>query len=159
MKNHELNACLHFWQERQNENRSPLKFHHWWSEGLKEYMEAKEPQPQDSDDEDVAEAAETQTGTVKDKRKRKMYEKGTKRPKKRQPMAASRGRERSKGDRPNKTSTTTVDSSTIPPSNGHLANILAPTDMKPPKEPESSKQQDNLWPVNHSGHISVRWFS
>jgi hypothetical protein len=52
MKNHELNACLRFWQDRQKEHEPSFQFHHWWSEGQKEFIQAHAADPLNSDADD-----------------------------------------------------------------------------------------------------------
>jgi hypothetical protein len=76
MKNHELNACLHLWHNRQKEKKPSFRFHHWWSEGQKDYIQAQEPQSFNSDaDEDPVPAASL-SGPVNTKAKTKKTETG-----------------------------------------------------------------------------------
>lgn len=75
MKNHELNACLGLWQERQRENMPSFRFHHWWSEGQKEYLQASETKPADSDAEDVDDTGTVAMEIKKGKRKSKHNDK------------------------------------------------------------------------------------
>jgi hypothetical protein len=56
MKNHELNACLRLWRDRQQENKPSFQFHHWWSEGQKEFVPANEPKQLDSDEDEDRDA-------------------------------------------------------------------------------------------------------
>lgn len=75
MKNQELNACLRLWQDRQKENRTSFQFHHWWSEGQKEFLQAHELTPLDSDEDKERELSEnseeTKTSQMKKHRKEK----------------------------------------------------------------------------------------
>lgn len=75
MKNHELTACLRLWQERQSGCTPAFRFHHWWSEGQQEYLEACEPKPAESDEEDGGNPATTGKERGKGKRKRKTQKK------------------------------------------------------------------------------------
>ena len=70
MKVHELNACLRLWQDRQLENKPSFQFHHWWSEGLKEYILAHEPKPLDSGEENDDDPAENHKPRNKGKGKK-----------------------------------------------------------------------------------------
>lgn len=74
MKVHELNACLRLWQDRQLENKPSFQFHHWWSEGLKEYILAHEPKPLDSGEENDDDPAENHKPRNKGKGKKKKTE-------------------------------------------------------------------------------------
>ena len=76
MKNQELNACLGLWQEHQKENKPLFQFHHWWSEGQKEYIQAQDNKQLESDEEDDGEAPEPYQGKGKGKTMKQKPEKG-----------------------------------------------------------------------------------
>jgi hypothetical protein len=52
MKNQELNACLRLWQDRQKKSQPAFQFHHWWSEGQKEFVAAHGVEQFDNNEDD-----------------------------------------------------------------------------------------------------------
>lgn len=151
MKNHELTACLHLWQERQKETKYSFTFHHWWSEGQKGYVEKQEPRHFDTDDEDDADAAETPIGTVKGKGLvKKMKTDKEKKPKKKRKQAKTSEvhairDEKSKLLLQTKRSKNPTDTLT---QSGNLVDASEKISIRPPKEETEEIIQDTFLTSN-----------